>query len=106
MSKYMIKASYTAEGIKGLQKDKATGRQQVVGEAIKALGGRLEVMYYALGEDDVIVIADMPNNQSVASLCFAVCAAGLARTTTMALMTVEETDQALQTSVSYRAPGR
>ena len=28
MPKYLIHASYTAEGRKGLQKDKASGRQQ------------------------------------------------------------------------------
>jgi len=29
MPKYMIHAAYTAEGLKGLQKDKASGRREV-----------------------------------------------------------------------------
>ena len=42
----------------------------------------------------------------VAALGIAVSAAGLVRTRTTALLTVEETDRALEKTVNYRAPGR
>jgi uncharacterized protein with GYD domain len=106
MAKYLISASYTAEGLRGLQKDKASGRRQAVAAAVEGLGGRIECLYYALGHDDVYVIVDMPDNSAAAALGIAVSAAGLAHTRTTALMTVEEVDRALEKSVNYRAPGR
>jgi uncharacterized protein with GYD domain len=106
MSKYLIQASYTAEGLRGLQKDKASGRREAVASALEALGGKLESMHYTLGEYDVIVVADVPDQSSITAFSVAVSASGLVRTKTTPLLTVEETDQALQKEVSYRPPGR
>ena len=105
MPKFLIEASYTAEGLRGLQKDKASGRREAVTAATRALGGKVEGLYYALGKDDVIAIVDMPDTASVAALCIAVSASGMVRTTTTALMTVEEADQAIAKTVKYRPPG-
>src|SRR5215472_6661719 len=106
MPKYLISGSYSADGLKGLQKDKASGRRQAVTAAIEAAGGKLECVYFALGEDDVYLIADFPDIASIAALGIAASATGLVRTRTTALLTVEEVDQALAKSVNYRAPGR
>ena len=106
MPKYLIQASYTSEGLKGLQKDKATGRRAAVSSAIQALGGKLDAMYFAFGEDDVVVVIDMPDNTSAAALSLAVSSSGMVRTRTTPLMTLEEVDKALGMSTSYRAPGR
>jgi uncharacterized protein with GYD domain len=106
MPKYLIAGSYSADGLKGLQRDKASGRQQALRTALEGLGGRLEAAYFALGEDDVYLIADLPDNISAAALGIAASATGLVRTRTVALMTIEEVDQALAKSVNYRAPGR
>jgi uncharacterized protein with GYD domain len=105
MAKYLVSGSYSAEGLRGLQKDKASGRRQAVTAAIEGVGGRLECVYFGLGEEDVYLIADMPDNASVAALGIAASATGLVRTRTTALMTVEEVDQALAKSVNYRPPG-
>lgn len=106
MPKYLVEASYTAEGMKGLQKDKASGRRAAVTSAVEAIGGKLEAMYYALGERDVVAIVDVPDIQSMTALSVAVTASGLIHTKTTALLTVEEADLALAKSVSFRAPGR
>jgi uncharacterized protein with GYD domain len=106
MPKFLIQASYTAEGLKGLQKDKASGRKAAISKAIEGLEGKLDAMYYAFGDDDVIVIVDMPDNVSATALSLAASASGLVRTKTTPLITVEETDRALQKSVNYRAPGK
>jgi uncharacterized protein with GYD domain len=105
MAKYLIHASYTADGLKGLQRDKASGRQQAVRQALESVGGRLESMYYALGEDDVVIIADLPDNVAVSALSLGVSATGFVRTRTTALLTIEETDRALAASMNYRKPG-
>jgi uncharacterized protein with GYD domain len=106
MPKYLISGSYSADGLKGLQKDKASGRRKALAAALEGVGGKLECAYFAFGEDDVYVIADLPDNISAAALGITASATGLVRTRTTALMTVEEVDRALEKSVNYRAPGR
>ena len=106
MPKYLIAASYSPEGLQGLRRDKATARRQAITTAIESLGGKLECEYFALGEHDVYLIADLPDNVSATALGIATSATGLVRTSTTALMTTEEVDRALEKSVNYRAPGR
>ena len=106
MSKYLIQASYTAEGLKGVQKDKASGRKAVTIRAVESVGGKMESFYYALGPDDVVVIVDLPDNASAAALSITASASGLIHSKMTALLTVEETDKALAKSVSFKAPGR
>jgi uncharacterized protein with GYD domain len=106
MPKYLIQASYNAEGLKGLQKDKASGRKAAAARAVESLGGKLESFYCALGADDVITIVDLPDHVSAAALSVTVSASGLVHSRTTALLTVEEADKALAKSVNYKAPGR
>jgi uncharacterized protein with GYD domain len=106
MPKYLIQASYTAEGLKGLQKDKASGRMAAASRAVESLGGKLESFYFALGEHDVFTVVDLPDTASAAALAVTVSASGLVHSRTTALLTVEEADNALAKSVNYRAPGK
>jgi len=106
MPKYLIQASYSAEGLKGLHKDKASGRKAAVSQAVEGLGGRIESVYYTFGDQDAVLVLDLPDNVSAAALSLAISASGLVRTKTTPLLTVEETDKALQKSVTYRAPGK
>jgi uncharacterized protein with GYD domain len=105
MPKYLIQASYTADGLKGLMKDKASGRKAAVIQALADVGGKLETMYFTLGERDVLVICECPDNASAASLGLAASASGLVRTRITPLLTVEELDQTIAKGVNYRAPG-
>ena len=105
MPKYLIEAAYSAEGLRGLQRDKASGRKQAVIKAVESLEGKVDAFYFALGEKDVVVIAELPDAVSAAALSLAVSATGLARTSTTALLSVEETDRALAKKLTYRAPG-
>ncbi len=105
MPKYLISASYSAEGLRGLQKDKASGRRAAVTTAVEGMGGKVECFYNALGADDVYIIVDLPDNASAAAIGVAASSSGLVRTRTTALLTVEETDRALEKSVTYRPPG-
>src|SRR5260221_14392118 len=82
MPKYMIQASYTAEGLKGLQKEGGSGRMNAIKALFKAAGGKLEATYWALGDYDAIVIGDLPDTVTASALATAVCASGLVRTKT------------------------
>jgi uncharacterized protein with GYD domain len=105
MPKFLVKATYTAEGLKGLQKDKASGREKAVAAACAAVGGKLDASYYALGDDDAFFVVDVPSHLQVAAFRVAVGATGMANTRTVPLLTVAEMDQALGAGLSYQPPG-
>ena len=105
MPKFLVEATYSAEGFKGLAKDKASGRKAAISAAVKKLGGKLDAMYFCLGDEDVILICDMPDHITAAALGSAACGSGMARTSSKLLLTVEEADKALSMPVAYKAPG-
>jgi uncharacterized protein with GYD domain len=106
MPKYLITASYTPEGVKGVLKDGGTKRRQAAEAAIKSVGGRMEAFYFAFGDHDAIVLVDAPDNASVASASLAINASGAVQTKTTVLLTPEELDQATKTTATYQPPGR
>ena len=105
MAKYLITASYSADGLKGLQKDKASGRREALRQACESIGGKLEAFYMAFGEADVVTILDLPDNVAASALSLAASATGLVRTRTTPLLTVEEVDKSLATTVRFRSAG-
>jgi len=105
MPKFLVEGAYTAEGLRGLHKDKASGRKQAVIKAVEGLEGKVEAFYFAMGKRDVIVIVDMPDAISGAALSLAASASGLVRIATTALLSVEDVDRALAKKINYRAPG-
>jgi len=106
MAKYMIQASYTADGAKGLLKDGGTKRRQAAEAALKSAGGTLEAFYFAFGENDAIIIVDAPDHATIAGASVAINASGAVTTRTTVLMTPEEIDQAVKKAVAYTPPGR
>jgi uncharacterized protein with GYD domain len=106
MPKYLIQGRYTPEGIKGLAKDKASGRKAAVQAAMKTLKGKVESLYFALGSDDVVLIVEAPDNIAVVALSLSVGSTGLVKVRTTPLLTVDEVDQALALPSKYRAPGQ
>ncbi|HJS73049.1 MAG TPA: GYD domain-containing protein [Vicinamibacteria bacterium] len=106
MPKYLIQASYSAEGARGLLKDGGSRRRQAADELIKSLGGKTEGFYFAFGESDAFVIVDAPDNVSAAAASLAVSASGLVATKTTVLLTPEEIDQAAKRSAKYSPPGK
>ena len=106
MPKYLLRVSYTAEGVKGVLKDGGSKRRQAADAAVKSAGGKLESMYFAFGDDDVYCIIDAPDNISVAAASMAIGASGLVKANTVVLLTPEEIDQAVKKSPSYSPPGR
>jgi uncharacterized protein with GYD domain len=105
VAKYMWKASYTLEGARGLAKEGAVSRRAAIEELTKKMGGTLEAFYFAFGEDDVILIADLPDQTTAAAISAAVNLSGAVSLTTVVLLTPDEMDAALHMAVPYRAPG-
>lgn len=105
MPKYLIQASYTNAGVKGVQSAGGSSRRDAVRAALEGLGGSLESFHFAFGEHDAYVIGELPDNEAAAAVAIAVNASGGATVKTTVLLTPEEVDSAAQKSVEYRAPG-
>jgi uncharacterized protein with GYD domain len=105
MPRFLARSSYSVDGLKGLLKEGGTSRRAAVEKLVEGLGGRLEAMYYAFGEDDVLVIAEYPDNVTAAAASLTVAASGAVSVKTVVLLTPEEIDEAAKKSVDYRPPG-
>ena len=105
MAKYLWKASYSAEGMRGVLKEGGTGRRAAIEKLAANLGGSIDAFYFAFGGADVYVIADIPDNVTAAAIAMTVGAAGAASIETIVLLTPEEVDAATQKTVEYRPPG-
>jgi len=106
MAKYLFEAHYTTEGAKGLAREGGTGRRAAIAKMLEGLGGKLECFYYAFGDVDAYVIAELPDSATAAAVALAVDQGGGATVKTVVLMTPEEMDQAGKKAVQYRPPGR
>jgi uncharacterized protein with GYD domain len=105
MAKYLIKASYNPEGVRGLIKDGGSKRRAVVQKLVEGLGGKIEAFYYAYGADDAVIIVDLPDASSGVALSLTVNATGAVRLATTPLITPEEIDAASKKTVDYKVPG-
>jgi uncharacterized protein with GYD domain len=105
MPKYLVKASYATEGVKGVVKEGGSSRRDTVAKVIEGLGGTMESFYFAFGDDDVYATADLPDNVAAAAIALAVNSSGAVNAKTVVLMTPEEIDEASKRTVDYRPPG-
>ena len=105
MSKYLLKVKLTMNGLKGLLKEGGTARREVVDRSVQSLGGRLESMYWAFGDEYDYVTVDLPNNISAAAMGLVTSATGGVRTSIVVLLSPDEIDEAVRQKVEYRGPG-
>lgn len=94
MGKYLISASYTPEGTKGLLKEGGSGRAAQIENIMTSLGGKMEAFYYAFGKDDVYVIVEVPNPESAMALSLATNATGMVKIRITPLLETKEVDEA------------
>jgi uncharacterized protein with GYD domain len=106
MPKYLVKASYTVEGTKGLLKDGGTARKKAVEKMINGLGGKVEAFYFAFGDTDVFAILDMPDAESASAASLTINASGYTALSLTVLITPEEADRAVRKTVNYTPPGK
>ena len=109
MSVYMYQASYSAAAMKSLiaKPEDRTGGARA---AVEANGGTLIGAWMALGENDVVVIADMPDDESMVAMAMTIKATGaiLSGKSTQ-LLTMEQAVTAMTkaqaASAAYSPPG-
>ncbi|WP_042369908.1 GYD domain-containing protein [Streptacidiphilus neutrinimicus] len=104
MPKYLVQASYTPDGAKGLLTEGGSGRKQAVEQVVASCHGTLESMYFAYGEDDLYIVLDFPDHLSMAAVAMTVRASGAVSSKAIPLLTVEEVDEAVKRVVDFRPP--
>ncbi len=105
MPKFLIKANYSVEGIKGLLAKGGSARVASVTSAIAGVGGSVECFYFALGDHDAFLVVDLPDTVSAAALALQVGASGGASTEVVTLLTPEQVDAAAKMTIGYTPPG-
>lgn len=106
MAKYLLKVSYSADGLKGVMKEGGTNRVKAVERALTGVGGSLESFYFAFGPDDVYVIVDVPDHSAAMAMAATVSSSGAIDSyETVVLLSPSEVDAAMNVVVDYAPPG-
>ncbi len=97
MSLYMYQAAYTPESWAAQMKDPRNRVEAVGRQMCEAAGGKLVGGWLCFGDYDAVIIADLPNNESMAAVALAVGAGGAIKASkTTVLMTGTEGVEALE----------
>ena len=105
MPKYLFRASYSAAGAAGVLKEGGTARIKAITKLVDSVGGKIESAYWAMGADDFLLIADLPNTAAAAAASLNVGASGAASVSTSELLTAAEVDEIAKRKIVYRPPG-
>ena len=106
MAKYLVRFSYTREGLQGLVKEGGTSRRDSLARTVEAVGGTLDAFYYAFGDHDLYAIVDVPDHEAMAAIMLTIGSSGSANGSTTVLLTPEEVDAAVNRDIAYRPPGQ
>ena len=86
MALYMYQAAYTPESWAAQMKNPQNRAEEVGSALCEAAGGKLVGAWYCFGEYDLVLIADMPNAESMAAIALAVGAGGAMRSAKTTLL--------------------
>jgi uncharacterized protein with GYD domain len=102
MAHYMLEVSYTPESWKS-QIDSRANVVERITPALEACGAKLDRIFYAFGEVDVIAIADFKRAEDAAAFSLAVGSSGALRLCRMTqLLTVEQGMESMRTADDLR----
>ena len=97
MPLYMYQGAYTPESWAAQIKSPQNRVETTARKACKAAGGKLVGGWLCFGEYDLVIIADVPNNESMAAIALAVGAGGSIKASkTTILMTAKDGVAALK----------
>ena len=108
MPHYLLRGRMSRASVSAIVKN-PQNRIEAAGAVISAAGGRLHHYFFALGEDDIVLIAEFPDHLSAAALSMTVGSRGAVEDMkTTALLTMDEAVTAMQrahdVSDTYRPP--
>jgi uncharacterized protein with GYD domain len=88
MATYIILINWTQEGIKNVKE--SPDRLDAAKKAFQAYGAQLKEFYLVMGQYDMVVIGEVPDDETVAKLAIAIGAGGAIRTQTLRAFTEDE----------------
>ena len=108
MAYYLWRGRMSKNSIAAMVKNPQS-RTEAAQAIIEAAGGKLHHYFFALGDDDIVLLTEFPDNASVAAVSMAVGATGAVEgMKSTALLTMDEAVTAMQkakdVSSSYRPP--
>jgi uncharacterized protein with GYD domain len=106
MPHYLIEVGYNLQGVKALI-EHPQAREDKIAKACESIGGRLEKLYFALGESDLIAIAEFPDNETAAAFALGTTSGGaLSKYRTTVLLTPGEAVNAMRKAkaLQYEPP--
>jgi uncharacterized protein with GYD domain len=106
MTMYLVKFSYTSETWARFVAN-PEDRREALAPLFEATGGKLHGLWYAFGDADGYVLAELPDASAALGTLVRVAASGAGSVSTTVLITVEEMLDALRsdTGSGYRPPG-
>jgi len=107
MPKYLVKATYSPEGTRGvISGGGGTARVDAIRDLLGSVGGSVEAFYFAFGGSDAYVTVEAPDNVAIAALAMTIGASGaVSALETVVLLTAGELDEATRRTPQYRPPG-
>jgi len=105
MALFMWQAAYTPESWAVQLKNPANRAETVGRQVCESGGGKLVGAWYCFGDYDLIIVADMPDAESMAAVSLALAAGGACKTaTTTVLMSGDQAVAAMKkaSAVSYK----
>ena len=106
MAKYLFRAHYVGRGLEGLLEEGGSSRREAASKILSSVGGKLECLYFAFGDDDVVGIFEVPDASTAAAVSLAVNSSGALVSKLTPLITPEEMDVAVKKKLAFRPPGR
>jgi uncharacterized protein with GYD domain len=104
MALAMIQFSYKSEMVSNLLKN-PEDRSTAISNLIEQLGGKMIGFYYSFGDYDGVVIADMPDNVSLAaSSIVSFAGGGTTKIKTTILFSVKEAMAAMEKAKGMKLP--
>jgi len=88
MATYISLIQYTQKGLEKI-KD-SPSRLDHARKGYEAAGGKIKDFFLVMGEYDIVIVAELPNDEAVAKLALSLGAAGNIRTRTMRAFTEPE----------------
>ncbi len=86
MAKYVVLGRFRS----GMDLSQSPARVEKVKAALAAVGGKLDAVHYTMGRYDFVTIIEAPDNDAAAAFLAWYAKLGIAETTTMPAMSLDE----------------
>ena len=88
MATYVMLFKFTQKGIENVKE--SPDRVEALKQVFRDMGAEIKVFYLLMGRYDTIIIAEAPNDETIAKLALAIGSEGNVRSETLRAFTMDE----------------